>query len=359
MHTRTTAAIFLTLAAATAPVDAEVTRLVIFGDSLSDTGNILARTAENIFITDRPTLPWYSTGRWTNGADNTGPGTPQTQTAQSAASGVWHERLAAQLGIAAATNSIAGGRNFAFGGAVTGGGTFTPNSLNIGAQFQQYRNAALANTETTLFTFWGGGNDLRDAARAGGATRESILAAADTSVNNIRGYINTLKTQVHPNQTVNVLWPNVPPLDRTPDAQALPANLRTALADASTRFRTLENEAITALAGIPGLVIFNLDIHTLFGDIIAGRLDDFRPTNTTNNIITASDFSGLGFTPTRNITPATPAGLNPDNYVFWDQIHPTSRVHRAIGDYAVTVIPTPSAVVLFAAGLIAGMRRRR
>jgi phospholipase/lecithinase/hemolysin len=106
-------------------------------------------------------------------------------------------------------------------------------------------------------------------------------------------------------------------------------------------------------------VIFSLDIHTLFADLIAGRLEGFRPTNTTDNIITAPDFSGLGFAPTRNITPATPAGLNPDNYVFWDQIHPTSRTHRAIGDYAVTVIPTPSAVVLFAAGIVAQFRRRR
>ncbi|MGD9690207.1 MAG: SGNH/GDSL hydrolase family protein [Phycisphaerales bacterium] len=372
-------ALALTLAFGT-PAGADIANIVIFGDSLSDTGNILNRTRALGGIEDRPEAPFYSNGRWTNGSDNTGIPDPNDPTRRipnpalnlsrvSSAMGVWHERLATRLTVPAATDSLGGGRNYAYGGAVTRQNQFTDfgPTQQIGSQVRNlYRPQRLADTERTLFVMWGGGNDIRDAAIANGATRESVLAAADTAVANMEANIRFLKEMIHPNQSVFVLWPNLPPLGTIPDAQRLPAAIRTAMTDASARFTTLQATAVMNLRnafprGSGGLDLAVLDIERLFGDLVAGNLD-FRPTNTTQPIIEAldsdggSNFSGLTFRPRPN--PAHMAPVDPDAFVFWDQVHPTARVHQSIGDAALRVVPAPGAASVLVMGLLA-MRRRR
>jgi phospholipase/lecithinase/hemolysin len=51
--------------------------------------------------------------------------------------------------------------------------------------------------------------------------------------------------------------------------------------------------------------------------------------------------------------------VDPDTYVYWDQVHPTSRVHQLIGDYARTLVPAPGTLVLLLIGAGAAVRRRR
>ena len=68
--------------------------VVVFGDSLSDTGNLFAATGGT-----NP-IPPYFNGRFSNGP-------------------VWVETLAASLGLPV-NPSLLGGTNYAFAGAVTG-----------------------------------------------------------------------------------------------------------------------------------------------------------------------------------------------------------------------------------------------
>ncbi len=134
---------------------------MVFGDSLSDTGNIYEATRTG-FATRRPAAPYYSPGRWTDGADNTAPANQATlQVTQSQFTGVWHERLADDLGIPRATPSrIAGGNgtNSAHGGATTGDGTDSFDiTENMGYQVNTFPTNQGSGVIPTnrLYILWG------------------------------------------------------------------------------------------------------------------------------------------------------------------------------------------------------------
>src|SRR5215213_5846791 len=107
------------------------TNLVVFGDSLSDVGNV-----QNNFFVDIPG-PYYWNGRFSNGP-------------------VYAETLATGLGLPALNRSTAsGGTDYAYGGAKTTGTAF-PDSLvvkDIDDQVNQYLSShnGTANTLYVLF----------------------------------------------------------------------------------------------------------------------------------------------------------------------------------------------------------------
>src|SRR5476649_2746277 len=88
------------------------TQVIVFGDSLSDDGNI-AKRVNDLFSLRYPGHDFdYADGRFTN-STNTLP--PSVRFA-----GVWHEQLAAKfLLVPVAADSLEGGVDFAFGGATT------------------------------------------------------------------------------------------------------------------------------------------------------------------------------------------------------------------------------------------------
>src|SRR5205823_8601921 len=93
-------------------------QVVVFGDSLSDTGNVRQRTNDRSGgVVDYPSHTFnYSNGRFTN--DN------ETDPSSNTYAGVWHEQLASTfLSMQPASFSLGGGLNFAFGGATTNNGT--------------------------------------------------------------------------------------------------------------------------------------------------------------------------------------------------------------------------------------------
>lgn len=101
------------LSAQSPPVFSQV---IVFGDSLSDDGNIKHVIEDKFFIAYPSVVFNYADGRFTN--------SNETSPASTLYAGVWHEQLAQTfLGLPAASNSLDGGLDYAFGGATTVDGT--------------------------------------------------------------------------------------------------------------------------------------------------------------------------------------------------------------------------------------------
>ena len=118
-----TVAIFLAtpiLVNAAAPV---FTQVIVFGDSLSDDGNIAHRVRDTFGFSYPSSNFNYSDYRFTDDT-NTSP-------AANLYRFTWHEQLEKTfLGLAYAKNSLDGGTDYAFGGATTKNGTQARTIIN-------------------------------------------------------------------------------------------------------------------------------------------------------------------------------------------------------------------------------------
>ena len=144
-----TSSIVLVLTAGAVGRASSYNRIVDFGESLSDAGNQWI-ASEKAF----PPSPPYYNGRWSNGPN-------------------WIDLVSARLGLGYAEPSLAGGTNFAYGGARSGSGEIMVNcgnlglqmcfdlpSPNYGAQIDDFLNTGLPIKDDDLFVFWGGHNDM-------------------------------------------------------------------------------------------------------------------------------------------------------------------------------------------------------
>src|SRR6516165_9247742 len=158
------------------------TKIVVFGDSLSDTGNLAHLTEEKYGVRVPGPIADYTDGRFTDGFD--------TVPAAQNYFGVWVEQFAASLpSRPEIRNSLDGGTDYAYGFATTGSGTtvfaFGPsNSLfvqvnNIGQQITDYLPTDPKINDRTLFVVWGGANDLLNAK----AQNDIVNAAIQQTLN--------------------------------------------------------------------------------------------------------------------------------------------------------------------------------
>ena len=301
------------------------TGLVVFGDSLSDTGNNAlafdsnfpppgtARTPLPIsgptFI---PAFP-YASNVYSNGP-------------------VWVRPFAASLGLSIAP-SLAGGTDFAFGGARTGPSpSGFPFSLldQMGMFLGATGNIAPASS---LYVVAGGGNDARDAFQLA-ASGGNPSALINQYVQNIALMLRTLNAA----GARDVLLVNIPDIGKTPAIQALHA-VNPALPGLASLIAANMNAALdAALASIvfaPQTHLFELNAYALVDSVVANA-------------------GAFGLT---NATAACAASAacvaNPSSTFFWDGIHPTTAGHALIARAALQAIPEPATLWLMLFGVLA------
>jgi phospholipase/lecithinase/hemolysin len=287
-------------------------QFIVFGDSLSDTGND-ANVSKGEYDVTFPGEDFnYTTGRFTNGSDTNPPSTVY--------SGVWHEQLAKLFfNLPAAVNSLNGGMDYAYGGATTQDGTadlgpdnpiasdlnVTIKIDNMGQQVSDY----LSNNSTdpkALYIVWGGANDLFN-----DDSSTNAVAAADRET--------ALIDRLAQAGAVTFLVPNLPPLGATPDYQDHDEKVITQStidfikelnADLTTLEANLKTEGLK-------VKIYRLDVYGLFNKLLLNQY-------------------AYGFT---NITDSSQGmSVKADQYLFWDGVHPTVAGHYQLAAEAYSLL---------------------
>ena len=314
-----------------------ITEIFLLGDSLSDTGNTRS------FLGAFGDAAGAAAGYGNNGRFSNGP--------------VWHEYLATSLGVSPAGNSLDGGTNYAFGGARVDAAV-GPSS-GVLAQQAQYFADRLAGGPTNplaepdaLYIAWAGGNDMRDLV----GNSDPIQELAN-KLFSITGVVANLIAA----GATKVLVPNLPDLGRIPEF-ASTANAASATA-VTLAWNAGLLDFMNLLAQQTSAEIFFLDVFGVFNDLLEAPAN-FGFTNTVDQCRGVETFLGIPIAETEC--------ANPTQFVFWDEIHPTTAAHQLLGQAAfellttgnplgVTVqedVPAPATVFLFALGfLVIGWRR--
>jgi thermolabile hemolysin len=269
--------------------------LVVFGDSLSDIGNI----AQAPFINTPG--PYYWNGRFSNGP-------------------VYAESLATGLGLPTLKRSTStGGGDYAYGGAKTTGTGF-PDSLvvrDIDDQVSQFLGARSANA-STLYVVLAGANDL-----IGGQTNMSV------PIGSLQTSINRLVTA----GARELLVINLPPLGNTPRYNGSTASREQYNVRAQQYNAALATMLNGLQTGNAALSIHQLDLFSLFNRVLA------EPTLFDLVNVTSSAAPGLAPGDTSyNTTQIVP---NPNEYLFWDDLHPTAAVHAMLAQRALDLFRLP------------------
>lgn len=295
-----------------------VNGVYVFGDSLSDNGNLFAATGN-------PPAPYFE-GRFSNGL-------------------LYSELLSASLGAGTLMPASVGGTNYAWAGARTGtdvplgGGAAIPSVNSQVSGFVANQGGVV--DASALYVVFGGGNDVADVIDAGltGAAATPFILAA---VNSVLSSVDVLIAS----NAGSVLVPNLPDLGLTPRFQA---------------------EAVVAT-----------DLSMQFNDaLLVGLLDRQTEVTPFDTFAFMRDAAGSFTEQAAPCFNGVTVCLNPDDYVFFDDFHPTAQFHRVFADELVSTltasvpggggsgaggsaeVPEPGTIALFAIGLVGFAASRR
>ncbi|MCC5645177.1 SGNH/GDSL hydrolase family protein [Nostoc sp. CHAB 5824] len=276
--------------------------IYIFGDSFSDSGNVF--NATNGII---PPSPTYSNGRFSNDL-------------------IWVDYLASDLGLTLNLKN-----NFAFGGATTGTKNIgLPSLPGLQQQINSFVSAQTADPNA-LYIIWAGTNDYLN----------YFFDGNPNSTNTVRN-LSAALTSLVTDGARDIMVVNLPDLGKLPFA-----NFDSQRSNLFNTFSSTHNSSLnTTLKSLrqqlsPDINIIELNVNSLFDKVIAAP-EEFGFTNVTNSCISKD----LSVVP---IDVPTPQVLcNPEKFLFWDDVHPTTTTHKLIGELAFSAlepvpVPEPSA----------------
>lgn len=308
-----------------AAAQAPYARIVVFGTSLSDPGNAFALAGgvntppnylQDIFMV--PNAPYAQGGHHlTNGA-------------------TWIEQLARPMGLAGTVRPAFRGAAGATNYAVAGTRAFDdgdPSTFQLSTQVDAFLQSLGGNPVPAdwLVVMEMGSNDVRDAFVAGLSNPPLGNAILTAGVASIRHeLVDRLRAAGASNF---LLWNSVPNIGVTPAVRTLAAALQVQTGIPAAFFIGLATNAAAGFsAGLEGVAleleasganVTRLDVFPMVNALVANPAS-FGLTNVTMPCITPS------------IAPYK--CQNPDEYLFWDGIHPTSAVHGILAQEAAAAL---------------------
>lgn len=309
-------------------------KIIAFGDSLSDNGNVFYFTSAAHkavpLIPIIPKEPPYFQGRFTNGL-------------------IWIENLAQLLSVPL--------DDYAYGGAWVESvfDSKQPFPFSLGMQVNFYLVQAFRDYEKDkhLYVIWVGSNDYIQG-------RTDIEYATTNTIETIKKQIDWLIYY----GAKHFLLLNLPDLSLTPEVMQKGPTFSEHVAKLSQS----HNEKFTALIEnlkkeYPDSKFFLLNIADYFHDIMT-HPDEFHLKNITDacydggfylqsqqlnqqelraakkariNILQNSSLR-TAYLVARAVSLGQQSCSNPDDYLFWDPIHPTRVIHQLLTGYAVSLL---------------------
>ncbi len=291
---------------------ASFSQLYVFGDSLSDVGNVLRDTKG---LVPPPVIPaadgslsiGYANGRFSNGS-------------------IWVEYLAKDLGLRVGTSN-----DFAYGGATTG----QENGLNpllgiqlpgLQQQINTFQSQNPAPDQDALYILWAGANDYLN----------PDLTDPQGTVGNAIVNLNTAVTKLASSGAKNFLIANLPDLGKLPLTRGDAARSQ-GLSLLSGAHNTALAQTLGTLPSTLGVNIIPFDVNDLVNQVISNP-SRFGFTNVTEQCLPATLLFPTAPPPSSPCNPITDA----PNYLFWDPLHPTTKGHEVLGEYAYSVLKSKS-----------------
>lgn len=329
----------LPLAASAATFD----RIYVFGDSLSDTGNVFNATKFAKSFVD-PTIaidppPGYFDGRYSNGP-------------------IWVDYLADALDLSVTPSSELAvpfpititptgelGVNFFFNGATT---TQSVNFAFGGAK-AGLDNVGDPRLPGVLREVQGFTDDLLVAQQAADPNALYIVWAAGSNDYNsgsvptgVVGNISTAVTSLFNAGARNFLVPNAPDLGKTARARTLSEQQSTGLTNLTNAHNFLLDQTLSNLSqSLTGINLISVDVNSLFNDAIENP-GKFGFTNVTQACVSKLECAN--------------ADQNVQNqYLFWDGIHPTTAAHKQLAEFALEKLEHQSVPEPTSSGALGGL----
>lgn len=289
---------------------ADPSRLIVFGDSLSDPGNAFVLTMDVSLPPFEliPSAPYARGGlHFSNGH-------------------TWVEQLGHRLRLALSTGPALWApevfSNYAVGGSRMRQEGATSLTSQVRWFLDDNRGAAPSDA---LYIVYLGSNDLRDALGAlatdpNGTTSGRILNDAITALRD-----NLLA--LYAAGARHFLVPNAPNLALLPAVRRQGPQAQAAAQLLSTNFNFGQTQLLNGLKSGLSIRITRLDVYGLLAEVVAAP-------------------GGFGFSDAENpcITPGIRRGAyctSPDRHLFWDGIHPSRAGHAILAQRAYAALQQP------------------
>jgi phospholipase/lecithinase/hemolysin len=297
---------------------ASFTQMYVFGDSLSDSGNLFNASVQATGVGYPP--PPYFNGRFSNGFN-------------------WVDYLAQDLNLNPTlyTELSLGitptqGINFAFGGSTTGqANTINPLLPGLRQQVGLFASLFPANQladPNALFILWAGANDYLPTQ----SPTFTPFTTPETTIGNLSFALSTLAGK----GAKNFLVVNLPDLGKLPSTRSTQdsSRLNTLTSQHNNSLTTTLNTLSPTLGS--ELNIKLIDVNFLVNDGISNPAK-YGFTNVTDACINNPSCVGGG-------------QAVQNEYLFWDFIHPTTASHKKIAELAFSElqaksVPEPISVV--------------